>query len=269
MQMIIITWNCKKFRERYNFLPDNWDILIVQECDDPKEYDGKYKKWAKENKSLYEGDNKNRGLGIFVNGKKDIKIEDLREKKIDEKKSFDDLCKEKIDFDWSELPAESSKKLKYFLPVLINNSCLLLGIYAKSPKLDSEQIEQIKRNKYEFQYMGQIYEYLKNNKNEFKNKQCIIAGDFNDNPSIKSCNKPFFDKAIGLLTECHLKNAYHKANGIENYGDEEPTFFHVNHKSKGQTDYIFVSESIEINKCYVKNEIKISDHRPLIADINI
>jgi hypothetical protein len=246
--MIVITWNCKKFRERYEILKDNWDILIIQECNDPEQYDTIYKRWAKnDNQSLWEGDNKDRGLGIFV--KKHIKIEDLREKKIDGEKCFNNLCIEKIDFDWSELPAESSKKLKYFLPVLINDSILLLGVYAKSPKLDSEQIEKLNKNKYEFRYMGQIHEYLKNNGDKFKNKQCIIAGDFNDNPSLKSCNKQFFKKTMGLFTTYHLKSAYHAVHG-KNYGeeDEDWTFRHVNHKSKGQTDYIFVSENIEINK---------------------
>ena len=72
--------NCKKFRERYEILKDNWDILIIQECNDPEQYDTIYKRWAKnDNQSLWEGDNKDRGLGIFV--KKHIKIEDLREKK--------------------------------------------------------------------------------------------------------------------------------------------------------------------------------------------
>ena len=73
--------------------------------------------------------------------------------------------------------------------------------------MDSEQIEKINKNKYEFQYMGQIHEYLKNNGDKFKNKQCIIAGDFNDNPSLKSCNKQFFKKTIGLFTTYHLKSA--------------------------------------------------------------
>ena len=67
--MKIITWNCNgAFRKKYSSLKTGDiypDILIIQECEDPRvvkyplefENEYKYKLWI--------GDNKNKGLGIF------------------------------------------------------------------------------------------------------------------------------------------------------------------------------------------------------------
>ena len=42
--MKLITWNCNGgFRNKYNLLPDNFDILIVQECEEPNKSTKEYK----------------------------------------------------------------------------------------------------------------------------------------------------------------------------------------------------------------------------------
>ena len=101
--MKIITWNCNvAFRKKYSSLKTGDiypDILIIQECEDPRvvkyplefENEYKYKLWI--------GDNKNKGLGIFS------KIE-ITENTWD------------------------SENLKYFISCSVDNKFNLLGIWS-------------------------------------------------------------------------------------------------------------------------------------------
>lgn len=106
--MKIVTWNCngafrKKFQELSEFQAD---ILIIQECENPKTCtDEKYKEWA--NNYLWISENKNKGVGIFA--KPNIKLETL---------------------DWE------NNGLKYFIPCKVNDDFLLLAAWchgANSP----------------------------------------------------------------------------------------------------------------------------------------
>ena len=101
--MRIVTWNCNgAFRKKYSRLKidDKYpDILVIQECENPKvvkyplefEHEYKYKLWV--------GGNKNKGLGIFS------KIEI-------------------IENNWD------SENLKYFISCNIDNKFNLLGIWS-------------------------------------------------------------------------------------------------------------------------------------------
>lgn len=65
----ILTWNCNgAFRKKFESIEKyNADIYVIQECENPDTTDDiNYKKWA--NDYLWVGDNKNKGLGIFVKG---------------------------------------------------------------------------------------------------------------------------------------------------------------------------------------------------------
>lgn len=100
--MKIITWNaCCKFREKYSLLSQyDADILVIQECEDPsrslcqayRAFSGQY---------VWVGANKNKGLGIFC--KPGLQIDSLN---------------------WE------SRSLSYFLPVRINDSFDLIGVWA-------------------------------------------------------------------------------------------------------------------------------------------
>lgn len=66
-RMKIISWNAQgKFREKFSEIKKlSGDIYIIQECENPQHCRSKeYIEFAKG--SLWWGDNKNRGLGIFV-----------------------------------------------------------------------------------------------------------------------------------------------------------------------------------------------------------
>jgi exonuclease III len=65
--MKIITWNCNgAFRKKFEqILKFNADLYIIQECEDPKHSkDKNYIKFSEN--SIWIGDNKNKGLGIFA-----------------------------------------------------------------------------------------------------------------------------------------------------------------------------------------------------------
>ena len=68
--MKIITWNCNgAFRKKIHLIENlGADILVIQECEDPAQFIGSYSIWAKN--YLWTGNNKNRGLGVFIQNDK-------------------------------------------------------------------------------------------------------------------------------------------------------------------------------------------------------
>ncbi len=103
--MKIITWNCNcKFREKFKIITSyDADIYVIQECENPlKTSSEDYKKFAEN--SLWVGNNKNKGLGIFA--KKAVDLEQLF---------------------WN------SNEMNYFLPCSVNNQINLIGVWAMFP----------------------------------------------------------------------------------------------------------------------------------------
>jgi exonuclease III len=295
--MVIINWNCRqKFWNRYKIFSEKipeWDILVIQECDYPeyvKEDHPDYYDWAMKHQCKWIGDewDKPQKIGIGIFAKNHIKIDDLRQ-------CFKDKFSK--EFDWSSIRSNMrSKDLKYFLPVLVNDDFILIGIYAKSPKIDNKILEELNKNlnnvekkyKYHLQYLGQIKEYLtiKENKENLLGKSCIAVGDFNENPTIKSVKKEFFKETMNFIkNEIGLISVYHYINGNINFGEEkEPTRYDPQKKNDpnyqgDHIDYCMVSENLK-NKLRIKisnewideNGIKkwkgISDHCPLTIYIN-
>ena len=68
--MKIITWNCNgAFRKKYDFLNNfDWDIAVIQECENPAE-NKEFQKIMERCDSLkyfqWIGENKNKGLAVF------------------------------------------------------------------------------------------------------------------------------------------------------------------------------------------------------------
>ncbi|MEQ1792823.1 MAG: endonuclease/exonuclease/phosphatase family protein [Nitrospira sp.] len=100
--MRIVSWNCNgALRKKLGpLLSLNADIYIIQECEDPaKSDDDSYKSWA--SRSLWIGDNKNKGLGVFPNRAQLSML------------------------DWD------SKGLQSFLPFAINNRITALAVWTR------------------------------------------------------------------------------------------------------------------------------------------
>lgn len=74
--MRIVSWNCNgAFRKKFESIDSlHADILIIQECEDPKRCkDSACQLWC--SNYLWAGNNKNSGLGVFA--KKDIVLNAL------------------------------------------------------------------------------------------------------------------------------------------------------------------------------------------------
>ncbi|MGQ2107638.1 hypothetical protein ACT4R0_07680 [Ornithobacterium rhinotracheale] len=125
--MKIISWNCNgAFRKKFSSLTEfDADIMVIQECENPTTTkDAAYKEFSKNH--IWIGENKNKGLGIFA--KESIKIKKL---------------------DWSNY--YYSHDVKYFLPILVNESQVLIGIWAH------------RNNSPTFGYIGQVWKYFQIN----------------------------------------------------------------------------------------------------------
>ena len=100
--MRIVTWNCNgALRKKLAaLLALQADIYIIQECEDPeRSTDNNYKQWA--SGSLWTGDNKNRGLGVFSSSERLASL------------------------DWE------SNGLQLFLPFTVNESLTILGVWTR------------------------------------------------------------------------------------------------------------------------------------------
>lgn len=121
-QMRIVSWNCNgKFREKYNrIMIYDADVYIIQECENPSvNSDEDYKKFA--SNSIWTGDNKNRGLGVFA--KEDVCLTDNK---------WEDYC------------------LRYFISCNINNEFNLIGVWAMRPYIEEYYVYQaIHKEKYD------------------------------------------------------------------------------------------------------------------------
>jgi exonuclease III len=143
--MRMLTWNCNgAFRIKYKTLEElNPDICIIQECEDPNSVSKKFEDFQMFSKNnLWLGSNKNKGLGVFA--KSTVSMKAL---------SFNNLYRE--------------RKLKWFIPIRINDSFNLLAVW--NHQNDSKA----------FAYIGQFWQFMRNNKSEFKDM--VIGGDFNSN----------------------------------------------------------------------------------------
>jgi exonuclease III len=138
--MKLVTWNCNgAFRRKYHELAQlQADIYVVQECENPEERSGEYKEWA--NNYLWIGAGMTRGLGIFAS--RSIEIRRL---------------------DWLD------NGLQLFLPVRVNNSFNLVGIWTKHA------------NSPTFRYVGQLWKYLQLHKDKMASNRTVICGDLNSN----------------------------------------------------------------------------------------
>jgi exonuclease III len=233
--VVIVTWNCngalrKKFEKLSSF---NADILIIQECEDPGQttHDG-YKTWAK--RYVWKGNNKNRGLGIFV--REFIEIEPLK---------------------WSS--THNGDDVRHFLPCLIDNWFQLLGVWTSQ------------NNSPNFGYIGQLWKYLALNKKNIR--QIIIAGDFNSNSMWDRGSRWWnHSDVVRELSDLNIESLYHAFFKEEQGKESRPTFFLQRKTSKPfHLDYVFASKEIAENMVRLEvadreEWLKLSDHLPVVCN---
>ena len=235
--MKIITWNCNgAFRNKFEyFFPFEADILIIQECENPVHTnDLKYKTFAKN--YFWIGKNKNKGLGIFA--KENILIEKL---------------------DWSN--EYDDHQVNYFLPIIINRKQKLLALWAHHN--DSPT----------FEYIGQVWKYLKINHQNIDNT--ILVGDFNSNAIWDVWDRWWnHTDVVKSLYDKEVNSAYHSFFNEEQGKETIKTFYLQRNINKGyHIDYCFLPKellnklsSVEIgDKDYW---LSISDHLPMIVSFD-
>jgi exonuclease III len=231
----VVTWNCNgAFRKKFASIEKfNADIYIIQECEDPsrvvKKPEG-YESFSKGH--LWTGDNKNKGLGVFVrNG---VSIE-----------------KTELDQTWNEL------NLKWFLPFQTENKQKMLAVWSHRGESD------------EYRYIGQFWCFLQKHKENMRNT--VIAGDFNSNTiwdykrsecTHSNCVKDL--KAIGI------ESLHHVIEGVAQGEETKHTFFlYKNKEKKYHIDYFFVPTNLlkqtkEFRIESFNEWMMFSDHVPLI-----
>lgn len=237
--MRLITWNCNGgFRKKYHSLDDNFDILVVQECEDPERSTKEYKEWA--SNYLWKGKSKNKGIGIFFKEHIDIKP-----------------------LNWSDINIHyKNEELESFLPCLVNNEYILIATWTK------------KANSEVFGYIGQLWKYLQLHKSKLVDKKVIIIGDLNSNAIWDKWDRWWnHSDVVKELEELNIISLYHKLNNEEQGKESTPTFYHQRKLEKPyHIDYIFLTYNLinkDTNLALGNKDIwlEISDHIPLFVKI--
>ena len=158
--MKIVTWNSQsKFAENFKEIKkQNADIYVIQECENPQiTKSEEYRDFA--SNSIWVGDNKNYGLGIFAG---------------------DDVKLDLVDLD--------NAGLRYFIPVRVNDDFNLLGIWTNP---------DMKGNKVVY-YPKEVTRYYELHKDSgFFNQDMVMCGDFNIDLALKNkTDKGYFIKLL-------------------------------------------------------------------------
>jgi exonuclease III len=193
-------------------VPNSWDILVIQECENPEKYESeKYYIWAKNHHYIWKGYNDNKGLGIFSKGDKIIKLD--WPNKFPDEKIFNYTINNPEPFETTEL--------LYFLPVEINNFVL---VAVNTKEVANVSGKTFYRGMAGYTYTDLITEYLKLTEKQMKGRDIIFLGDFNNNINIPSNSKKL-KKRIEDLMKNEFKNIgcvslYHIKNDLE-FGNEK------------------------------------------------
>ena len=231
--MEIITWNCNgKFSESFKeIIKENADIYVIQECEDPsKSKVDEYKEFA--SNYFWIGENIHKGLGIFAR---------------------DDIKLELVDLD--------DNGLRYFIPVRVNDSFNLLGVWTNPNNEDTNTKK----------YPIEILKYYDlHNQSDFFNEDMIICGDFNCDASLKGAHGENVHKVVEKLSECNLVDVYHNLNDEKEGEESQPTFYMYRHLDKPlHLDHIFASAG-RVKELKIGDEerwLEESDHLPMIFEI--
>jgi exonuclease III len=235
--MKIVTWNCNgALRNKFEHLAElNADLYVIQECENPElaKHD-RYHSWP--GSFLWEGDNKNKGLGIFAKNNTTIEL-----------------------INWSNIYKDHP--VRHFLPCLVNGKFQLLNIWTcqnKSPN---------------FGYIGQLWKYLEINKANFKS--IVLAGDFNSNTIWDQWDRWWnHSNVVQDLSELGIVSLYHSYFNEQQGKETKPTFFLQRNPAKPyHIDYIFASKALErrLSNFEIMDKEKwlnYSDHLPVFCELN-
>jgi len=233
--MRIISWNCQgSYHKKIDKIIElNPNIAVIQECENLEKLRVSCKEKIPLKSFWFGGFYKPRGVGVFFY--KDYEI----------------------------LSMEYDTSIEFIIPMRIRNDLevYLFAIWAMAPK--------DKKRSYTFQIERTVerYEVI------LKNNNSILIGDYNS-PHIEKPNEGTGVKVVELFKKLEIFSAYHGFYKKE-YGEHNHNTFYWTKKRDfpHMLDYCFASKSIinKISKVEVgsyEDWIKISDHCPLIVDID-
>lgn len=218
--MRILSWNCNgKFREKYKYLlPYCADVYIIAECENPlASTDDGYRAFAAN--GFWNGLSRDKGLGVFA--RKEIKLGNLH---------------------WND-------EEKSFLPVLVNDSVKLVGVWTVPPY-----------TKRWFDFIDCCAPQLDGN--------TVLMGDFNSNQSL--AGSTLHKKCVEKLNSMGLMSMYHQYYDEEQGKESIPTFYMRRHKDEGyHIDHCFAHlECVSgFELLYSESWLKYSDHMPLLLEV--
>lgn len=221
--MKIISWNCNgKFREKFNEIAKlNADIYVIEECEDPSHVQSQAYATFAEN-SVWIGEKPAKGLGIFA--KENVNLQKLL---------WPNYC------------------LRNFLPVRVNDSFNLLGVWACRP------------------YIEEYCVYQAIHKTKFDDAMLII-GDFNSNAIWDGKHgKRNHSFVVNELKQMGLVSAYHHLSGEMHGHETKSTFYLYRHKDKNyHIDYAFINQKYLKSFSILSDDtwLTFSDHLPILLE---
>jgi exonuclease III len=233
----VVTWNCAgAFRKKFSKVAElDADVYIIQECENPafvKMASDTYREFSSNH--LWQGDNKNKGLGVFT-------------------RRGLNLRKVLLNHDWR------GRQLQWFLPFTLTDShetFKFLGLWNHGADAKT------------FDYIGQFWLFLQNNRDFFHN--ATIAGDFNSNTIWDSWDRWWnHTDCVNELSVLGLQSLYHLFRGEEQGKEITATFLlQKNSEKKYHIDYIFadkaLSERTQDFKVHdFESWLELSDHVPI------
>lgn len=216
------------------------DIAVVPECAN-KDVMGEKARHFLPSSSMWFGDNRHKGLGVFTFGAYRAERSDIYQN------GFPHIGPLRIDG-----------------PTQFN----LLAVWACHAHANSYEARQ-----------GPLMRAMNAYRAFIENGPTVVAGDFNDNvrwDKPKKVNN--HGTNVGALTAFGLRSAYHQSRGVDQGKELEPTIYWRNRKSDGPSyhiDYCFLPETWVDESLSVGIEpfqgwvgAGLSDHVPLVVDVN-
>jgi exodeoxyribonuclease-3 len=240
--MKIVAWNCnmalhKKLERLLSLQPD---VAIISECASAELIAQKAISFNPSS-SIWIGDNRNKGLGVFTFG------------------NFKGL-----------LSPIYQRNIPYIAPIQIEGPTRfnLLAVWACHAKKHSYKAK-----------LGPLRRAISAYQVFIEGSPTVVAGDFNDNVQWDKPTKINKHSAnVGELTALGLQSAYHYSRGVDQGSETEPTLYWRDRKNDGpryHIDYCFIPDAwtksitaVTIGKFDDWVGAGLSDHVPLIVEVN-
>jgi exodeoxyribonuclease-3 len=213
------------------------DIVVVPECEHPDRLLFKSDQ-VKPSDSLWFGQNKNKGLGVFSYGDFKLRLLDVH-----------------------------NHNLKIILPIAVTSrkvSFTLFAVWANNPA-DKDG-----------QYITQVWKALNQYENDISQNKTILIGDFNSNTIWdKPKREGNHSTIVKLLEGKGIHSVYHKHFNQIQGSEQHPTLYMYRHKDKPyHIDYCFASndfirklKSVEVGDH--NSWCSYSDHVPIIINFDL